>query len=411
MMPSFTILFDLDDTLIHDEMESIHIPAYLDKLSVYMSKHVTKDAFRAQLMQATQCMVENDSPEFTLEQTFDESFYTGIGLEKSDVKNTIDQFYEQEYPLLKEFTREIPAAIQLMDQVVRENHNVVIATNPLFPKIATHQRLSWAALPIKISSIALISSFESFHFSKPNPAYYAEILAQLGWPTQPAVMIGNDWSNDIKAASEFGIPAFWVTDQSGDLPIEAHPLSSQGTLSDVLPWLYKLSVRYQKNEFKTPEAILSVLKSTPAALSTLSKDLNTKAWKQKPLLNEWNAVEILCHLMDVDLEINLPRLKKLTTEDNPFIPGEDADVWAEDEKYKHGDGPTILRSFIQARSKLLNSLSKLTNHDWQRPARHSIFGPTTVLELMGFIASHDQSHVRQFMNAISPAPHLSPKSF
>jgi len=38
--------------------------------------------------------------------------------------------------------------------------------------------------------------------------------------------------------------------------------------------------------------------------------------------------------------------------------------------------------------------------EWDRPARHAIFGPTSLQELVGFMAEHDRLHVRQAFEAI-----------
>jgi FMN phosphatase YigB (HAD superfamily) len=56
----------------------------------------------------------------------------------------------------------------------------------------------------------MIPSYETFHFAKPNPAYFAEFLAQLGWPKTPIVMVGNDVESDIGAARQLGLPVFWM---------------------------------------------------------------------------------------------------------------------------------------------------------------------------------------------------------
>jgi hypothetical protein len=38
--------------------------------------------------------------------------------------------------------------------------------------------------------------------------------------------------------------------------------------------------------------------------------------------------------------------------------------------------------------------------EWSRPARHAIFGPTTLQELAGFMAGHDRAHVQQVWKTI-----------
>jgi hypothetical protein len=105
--------------------------------------------------------------------------------------------------------------------------------------------------------------------------------------------------------------------------------------------------------------------------------------------------EILCHLRDVDEQVNLPRLQRVLQELNPFISGKDTDPWAEERQYIRQDGAQALHQFIQTRLKLLDLVESLTPEDWQRPARHAIFGRTDLAELVNFITGHDRLHIQQ----------------
>ena len=116
---------------------------------------------------------------------------------------------------------------------------------------------------------------------------------------------------------------------------------------------------------------------------------------------EWCPVEIVCHLLDVDAEVNLPRIRKVLQEDNPFISGKDTDRWAEERAYICQDGPRSLEKFLATRIELLNLLTRISSEDWSRPARHAIFGPTQFGELISIIAGHDRLHVRQIHRALS----------
>jgi hypothetical protein len=81
----------------------------------------------------------------------------------------------------------------------------------------------------------------------------------------------------------------------------------------------------------------------------------------------------------------------------------DTDRWAEERNYIQQDGRSALHRFMYDRIKLLSLLEGLTPAEWQRPARHAIFGPTTLQELVGFIVGHDRLHVRQAYGVIRPA--------
>ncbi len=101
----------------------------------------------------------------------------------------------------------------------------------------------------------------------------------------------------------------------------------------------------------------------------------------------------------MEREVNLPRLRKVLDEENPFLPGQDTDRWVEERHCADQDGLQILVDFMNARKETLSLLDDL-QADWTRTARHAIFGPTTLLELVGIIAGHDRVHIQQIWKTI-----------
>jgi hypothetical protein len=87
----------------------------------------------------------------------------------------------------------------------------------------------------------------------------------------------------------------------------------------------------------------------------------------------------------------------MITTPNPFIAGIDTDAWAEQRKYREQGGEKALTEFIQARLELLDLVQQLTPEMWEQKVRHAIFGPTTIQELLGIIATHDRIHIRQIV--------------
>jgi hypothetical protein len=146
--------------------------------------------------------------------------------------------------------------------------------------------------------------------------------------------------------------------------------------------------------FTSPNALLAVLRSTPAALDTLCHQQGVNL-EWRPAHGEWSAGEVLCHLRDVDKEVNLPRIIKVINERNPFIAGQDTDPWAEIRQYCQQDSWQALADFTETRLKILRLLENLPADGWDRSARHAIFGPTYLSELVNIIAGHDILHVQQ----------------
>jgi FMN phosphatase YigB (HAD superfamily) len=397
-VPVTLLLFDLDDTLLGNEMNSF-VPAYLQALAKRMAEVADPALLVKILMTATRQMVENPSPEKTLEEVFDAAFYPPLGLIRQEVQGIIDAFYREDFPRLQGLTQLRPEAVAVVDQLLERGDKVAIATNPLFPRTAILQRLRWAGLPAERVHLEMIPSYETFHFAKPNPAFFAEFLAQLGWPKIPVVMVGNDVESDMGAARELGLPIFWITNDGSASWNGKGALPPHGELSEVLAWMDKESPEPLQTNFTTPNALLAVLRSTPAALATLCLWQGANL-ERRPTHDEWSPGEILCHLRDVDAEVNLPRLHKVLNEKNPFLAGQDTDPWADARQYCEQDSSQALADFIKTRMELLMSLEKLTPDDWDRKARHAIFGPTHLRELVNIIAGHDILHVQQFYKAL-----------
>ncbi len=380
---TLTLLLDLDDTLLSNDMETF-VPAYLQALAGHLQDTVPPEQMLRTLMTATLQMQENRRPDRTLKQTFDDVFYPALGLSAEAMRPTIERFYREVFPALRSLTAPRPQAVALVEEALRRGYQVVIATNPLFPLTAQEQRVTWAGLDP--ADFAFVTAYESFHFAKPSPAYYAEILARLGWPEAPAIMVGNDSALDIDPARALGLAAFHVADMAA--------------LEDFFPWL-DAQADLTPPPIETPAALIATLRATPAALHHITTDLPADRWRRRPRPEEWCLTEIICHLRDVEREVNLPRIQAILNEDNPFLAGQDTDPWAEERHYHRQDGVQALGEFVAARMETLNLLDDLSPEAWDRPARHAIFGPTHLRELVGFMAGHDRLHIRQIHTCLS----------
>ena len=400
-----TLLLDLDDTLLETNMD-VFIPAYFKALSVALAEKVAPEVMIPALTGGTKAMMVNTDPALTLRDVFDAYFFPRLGFDRSSLQKAIDRFYDEIFPTLGALTRPIPEAVRLVDWAFAQGYRVVIATNPFFPLKAVHHRLRWAGLPPEKYPFALVTSYETFHFTKETVAYYPEVLAQLGWPEDPAVMVGDDIEREVKPTQAAGFPVFWVR-RSGEEPVESGGVASggpgsrmgQGTLESFRGWLEKTDPDTLKISFQTPQALLANLNSTPAAIATLVASLSPDTWRHRPAPAEWCLTEIICHLRDVEREVNLPRIRKLLAEENPFLAGEVTDRWVEERHCADQDGRVVLADFIAARKEALGLLNGLQT-EWSRKARHAIFGPTSLLELVGFVAGHDRAHVQQIWKTI-----------
>ena len=95
------------------------------------------------------------------------------------------------------------------------------------------QRLAWAGLPVAAHDFALVTTHENMHAAKPSTAYYREIVDLLGLRPQEALMVGDDWDNDIMPANRQKIGTFWVVEDDvlSPAPLQA---TSRGSLEKLV---------------------------------------------------------------------------------------------------------------------------------------------------------------------------------
>jgi FMN phosphatase YigB (HAD superfamily) len=397
---SVTLLLDLDDTLLDNPIEEF-LPVYASKLARHMAPYVDPKLFIQALNAGTERMVVSEQPVCTLKEVFESVFYPTLKRRHEELEPALDQFYAEVFPTLKELTRPVPAAEALVETAFERGYRVAISTHPVFPLTATLQRLEWAGLPVEKYPFAVVGSFETFHFAKPNPAFYAEVMARMGWPEDPVIVVGDNLINDIRGAQELGMPTFWIRPPSLLDEVDLREPISRYELSELIPWLDKTPSEELQPNYQAPSALMAILRSTLGVLCTLCADLEPERWSARPQPDEWSPAEILCHLRDVDAEINLPRLTRIMSENNPFIPGVDSDRWAIERNYFHQDGSAALGRFSRTRQEIVNQLIRQAPKDWERTARHAIFGPTQLRELVGIMAGHDQVHVRQMVKTLA----------
>jgi FMN phosphatase YigB (HAD superfamily) len=394
---TFTLLLDLDNTLLGNPMESF-IPAYFKGLTECLRGFAPEEKVFSALVTASGKMMANTSPEHSLESIFNKSFYPAIGADIEDAWELLEVYYRDEYPRLQSVVDKRQEAITFVEEALARGYQVAVTTNPLFPAEAVHGRLEWAGLSPEKYPYELVSSFERFHFAKPNPAYYAEVLGYLGWPEGPVLVVGDDQVNDVDASASLGLKSFLVNDPpSGQNHQKGqYQAAGSGGLLDILPWIDLQKAEFFLPEIKGPVAVTAALTTTIPVVVDLSRQFPIDLETTRPAEDAWSFNEIIWHLRDVEEKVNIPRIQRIMAENNPFIPGIDTHAWIDQGAYKELPAFGVLEAFIRFRSELLADLSHLDESGWNQPARHAIFGPTSLLELATFMVGHDQLHIRQF---------------
>ncbi len=400
---NLTLLLDLDNTLLDSSMDTF-IPAYFQALSGFLKEQVESETMLSALMSGTRKMMASNDPSRTLQQVFDAEFFPKVGFAREELQPYFDRFYKDVFPTLSYLTNPRPEAVEMVRWALAQGMRLAVATNPLFPLAAIHHRMRWAGLAPEDWPFVVASAYETFHFAKPNPAYFAEVLGRMGWPDGPVLMVGDDTKNDLPGSTALGLAAYWIDDSDADFP-SGISLAGRGSIGELRPWLATIDLSTLEPDFSSSESLIALMLATPASISGLLPSLSKQEqvagpnMKRRPVSNEWSLTEILCHLRDTEREVNMPRLRMMLELDEPFIPARDTDSWAVERDYKNQDATQAMQGFTHARVQTVDLLRSLTD-EWKRKARHAIFGPTDLQELVKFMVEHDKLHIRQICTTL-----------
>lgn len=202
------VLFDLDGTLLPMDQD-VFVKGYFGYLAKKMAPlgYEPEKLIRT-IWEGTAAMVRNDGSR-TNEAAFWECFASVYGESSREHIPVFEEFYAVEFQRARALCGCTPRAAETVALVRALGAVPVLATNPLFPDIATRSRIRWAGLEPK--DFALYTTYENISWCKPNPDYYREILRRLGADGADCLMVGNDVLEDT-AAENAGIETFLLTD-------------------------------------------------------------------------------------------------------------------------------------------------------------------------------------------------------
>jgi FMN phosphatase YigB (HAD superfamily) len=201
------ILFDLDGTLLPMDQDQF-IRSYFGALSTYMEPHgFEPKRFIETIWHCTGAMFKNDGSH-TNEEVFWHAFTAAYGADARQYEPILDTFYHTHFPSVQSVCGYDPEASKTVQTLKQMGFELILATQPIFPAIATETRMKWAGLDQ--NDFKLYTTFENSSFSKPNPDYYQQILDKIGTKPSDCLMVGNDATEDL-VAETLGMKVFLLT--------------------------------------------------------------------------------------------------------------------------------------------------------------------------------------------------------
>lgn len=232
-----TILFDLDGTLLPMDQDQF-LNAYLGKLAEKMVPYgYDPDQLVKTIWKGTGVMVMNDG-NMTNEDAFWKFFTSVYGEEKMDDLAIFEDFYHNEFQSVAASCGYDPRANEAVQEIKNTGFRVALATNPLFPAIATHSRTKWAGM--NPEDFDLITTYENSRFCKPNLKYYQDVLDTLGVKAEECVMVGNDVGEDM-VAEKLGMKVFLLTDHLINKKDEDIDLYPHGSFPELLEFIRRVN--------------------------------------------------------------------------------------------------------------------------------------------------------------------------
>ena len=230
------ILFDLDGTLLPMNLQEF-IKTYFGLLGRKMVSHgYDPELFKKGMWGGVNAAIANDGS-MKNEERFWSVMNACMGRDCRDDAAIYEEFYQNEYHQAKAVCGVQPRAAEAVKLAKEKAEKVILATSPLYPRIAVEGRTQWAE--IDINDFDFVTTYESECHCKPNPEYFRDILKRFDLKPEECVMIGNDEKEDMWAAAQAGIEGYLVTD---DLILcEEHPHQGlRGSFDEMVEWLRTL---------------------------------------------------------------------------------------------------------------------------------------------------------------------------
>jgi hypothetical protein len=154
---------------------------------------------------------------------------------------------------------------------------------------------------------------------------------------------------------------------------------------------------------RTPDDLAEALRGRPGA-----------ALQERPAPSQWSAIDIICHLRDIE-ELYILRFHLMLASDDPlvFVAGApphdperwgitadvpfplDPDRWREERQYRRNDPHEALGAFRRRRGEVMALLAGLSAEGWLRGSIHPEHGRITFEDWTAGMAGHDDNHLAQ----------------
>lgn len=379
------VLLDLDNTLIfNDDREATR--AFLQGMESFGQRYFGIDSFGLVYRDALRQMRARSNGRQSNMERLCANIAVQTRYDAEAIADGLTTFYAEEYPRLQSLVSPRDGAAELIQALSEAGYTLVLTTNPIYPLEAVINRLKWGQLGDMMLFFHSITHGDNMHYAKPDPAYYAEVIARVGVEPDEVIVIGDRIDNDIAPARTVGAGVFHLDDDN------TIPLFKRQMLERRFDGMSPRPAH--------PEMIVPQYRGNIGALFGVIAEIKPHFWHQQPEPNEWSPVQIISHLLESETSVQRMRLQRILQEDDPFLAQPQPPPPPHEFDCASYKGEQLAHQWADERERTIAFIEAIRPQDWRRPAHHSIFGPTNLLEMAQFTAQHDRLHIEQLCQTI-----------
>lgn len=149
---------------------------------------------------------------------------------------------------------------------------------------------------------------------------------------------------------------------------------------------------------------LARLAATRDELPAMIRGVDAPALSRRPAPKAWAAVEIVCHVRDLEESFH-ERIALIVVADEPRFPTTHPDRWALERQYLRHDADAAAAAFVAWRGETLALFERLASEDWERAGYQvDSRGRRTIDGFLTVMAWHDENHLAQLARALAGRP-------
>ncbi len=142
------------------------------------------------------------------------------------------------------------------------------------------------------------------------------------------------------------------------------------------------------------------LEASPKQLADLTRKLDDGVLRRRPAPDRWSALEVVCHLRDVE-KLWVDRIVKVAFSDRPAFYALDFEALVSKNGYNTQDLATALKEFARLRADTVCLLRALPASHWKRLGIHPKRGEISIERIVEIMIGHDKGHFEQIAKAVA----------